>query len=351
MPFSRPTLTELIDRNQSDINSRLPGSDARLRRSILSVMSYINARAGNDLGAYMDFIAKQVIIDTAEAEFLKRWAAIWGVEEKAANKASGSLPVTGTNGSLIEAQTLMQRSDGVQFVVTADATITSGTATLALEAVEPGSNGNTESGSTLTFISTPPGVNSSAALTSNLTGGTDIETEASLLARLLERIKSPPHGGNSEDYIQWALAVPGVTRAWVYPKEMGAGTVTVRFMMDNTYPDGIPESEDVELVQAYIEAVRPVTAEVYIAAPIAGELDFEIHLNLQDTPAIRDAVEAELRDMIRRDAEPGGTIYLSRINEAISVANGEFDHTLISPVANVTHATGHIAVFGDITWS
>jgi len=351
MPFSRPTLTELIDRNQSDINSRLPGADARLRRSILNVLAYINARAGNDVGAYLDFIAKQAIIDTSESEFLERWASIWGIERKAATKSNGMLPITGTNGAIIAAGTLLQRSDGVQFTVTANATIVDGTANLSIHAVEPGSNSNTAPGSALTFISTPAGVNSSGTLTSALTGGTDVESDESLLSRLLARIRRPPHGGNEEDYKQWALAIPGVTRAWVYPKELGIGTVSVRFMMDGTYENGIPEPDDVKLVQAYIDAARPVTAEVFVVAPIPDTLNFNIHLNLQDTSATRAAVEAELKDMVRRDAEPGGTIYLSRINEAISVADGEFDHTLISPAANVTHTTGHIAVFGAITWS
>jgi uncharacterized phage protein gp47/JayE len=121
-------------------------------------------------------------------------------------------------------------------------------------------------------------------------------------------------------------------------------------MMDDKYEDGIPLIDDVTTVQNYINVRRPVTADVEVVAPIPVELDFEIHLNIFDTAEIRAAIETELRDMIRRDAIPGGTIYLSRIKEAISVASGEFDHVLTIPSANVTHTTGQIAVMGTITW-
>ena len=66
--------------------------------------------------------------------------------------------------------------------------------------------------------------------------------------------------------------------------------------------------------------------------------------------AVEAAVTAELQDMITRDAIPGGTILYSHIMEAISIATGETDHVLVSPAANVTHATYEIAVMGTITW-
>jgi uncharacterized phage protein gp47/JayE len=86
----------------------------------------------------------------------------------------------------------------------------------------------------MTFLNTIPNVQSVVVVDANkLVNGSDIESIPDLRARLLERIQNPPSGGAAEDYVAWALEVPGVTRAWVYPKEMGAGTVTVRFVRDN----------------------------------------------------------------------------------------------------------------------
>ena len=82
-----------------------------------------------------------------------------------------------------------------------------------------------------------------------LTGGTDTETDDQLRARILHRIQNPPMGGAQADYVTWALAVPGVTRAWAAP-EQGPGTITVRFLMDDLRADddGWPTPADVQAV-------------------------------------------------------------------------------------------------------
>src|SRR6478736_4591283 len=98
-----------------------------------------------------------------------------------------------------------------------------------------------------------PGV-VSATLHGDMTGGADTETDDQLRARVLFRIQQPPMGGDANDYVAWALAVPGVTRAWCSPLEMGMGTVTVRFMMDELRASngGFPLGEDIETVSDYL---------------------------------------------------------------------------------------------------
>ena len=41
MAFNRPSLTALVERIATDFESRLPGTDARLRRSNVGVMSRV----------------------------------------------------------------------------------------------------------------------------------------------------------------------------------------------------------------------------------------------------------------------------------------------------------------------
>jgi uncharacterized phage protein gp47/JayE len=349
--FIRPTFSQILERVKSDIDSRLTESDSRLRRSLLNVLAYAIAGLAHGLYGFISWVALQPFADTAELEYLNRIASFWGVTRVAASFASGDVVMTGTNGTVIAEETELQRSDGVLFLTTAEATIASGEATVAVEAVIAGEDGNTEAASIFSFTSTPSDVDADVTVdTGGLTGGADEESDAALLARLLSRIQEPPAGGNANDYEQWAKQVAGVTRAWVYPEELGAGGVTVRFMMDETYDDGIPESGDVDDVQDYIDTLRPVTADVTVVAPVAVPLNFTITLTVEVSQTIKDAVEVELLDMIKRDAEPAGTIYLSRINEAISISLGEYDHTMAAPVANVTHTTGQIATMGTVTW-
>ncbi len=354
--FSRPALNELIQRIEADYNTRLPGADSRVRRSALSVIARSEAGAVHSLYGYLDFLAKQLFVDTATGAYLRRHAAIWEITPKEATKATGTVTITGTNGSHINIGTILRRGDGVEYEITEAVTISGGTATADLRAVEAGETGNADADTTLTFISPISGVNSTGT-SSELASGTDAEADDALRARVLEQIQNPPHGGSESDYIRWAKEVAGVTRAWV-SNELGVSSVLIRFMMDDTYDDGIPLAADVAAVLAYINDAsrRNVTAEIFVEAPTASPIDFTIALKkadgtTEDDPDVEAAVEAELADMIRRDAEPGGKILISHIREAISIAAGEHDHVITTPNADVTHSADEIATMGTVTFS
>jgi uncharacterized phage protein gp47/JayE len=351
MPFARPTFNEILNRVQADINGRLPGADARLRRSVLNVIAYMLSGVAHGLYGFLQFISLQVFPDSAELEYLRRWGRIWEIPQKPAKKASGKIIVTGNNDAAIPLGRVLQRSDGQSFITTSEGLIREGKATVPVESETAGDKGNTTSRSLLNFVSPPSGIQATATVTdAGLNGGAGVESDPDYLARLLARIQCPLHGGSAADYIAWGLEVPGVTRAWLYPLESGISRVTLRFMMDNSYADGIPLPPDVDHVQAYIEERRPVTAKIQVIAPIAEPVHFEIQLTSNDTPQTRTAVEAELRDLILRDGQPGGTLYLSRINAAISSASGQFDHILFQPTENVRHTLGHIPILGEIAW-
>jgi len=60
----------------------------------------------------------------------------------------------------------------------------------------------------------------------------DGETDATLLARLLEYIRRPAAGGNRYDYVKWAMEIDYVTAAWCFPVAQGPGTVDVVISAD-----------------------------------------------------------------------------------------------------------------------
>lgn len=351
MAYPRPSLTEIIDRTVADMASRVVGVDgAVLRRSVLGVIARSLAGASHELHGHLDYIARQVIIDTADGEFLERWANVWGVRRKAAEFAVGSVTFTGTPGSDIPEGTILQRQDGALFGTTEAGRIPSGgSVTVAAQAEDAGAAGNTAAAVTLSLQQPLSGVQVSATTAAGgISAGSDAEGDDSLRARLLSRIQEPPQGGAAIDYVTWALEVSGVTRAWVYPQEMGLGTVTVRFVRDDD-EDIIPDETEVQAVKDYIDERRPVTAELYVVAPVPVPLDMTIQLE-PASGSVEAAVEAEVRDLIRREAEPGGTILISHLREAVSTAAGEFDSNIVIPTGNVTHDTGEIAVPGTITF-
>ena len=349
MPLVRPTPQELLDRAIADIEANLPGTDARTRRSNLDVLARVHRAGMHELYGYLEWLSQQIIYDTAEAEILERWCNIWGLSRIPASAATGNVTFAGTNGTVIPAGTTLTRSDGVEYITAADAIIAAGTAIAAATAAVAGATSNAVAATALNLTSPIIGINSAATVAAGgLAGGTDTEDDAALRTRLIARIQQPPHGGADFDYVTWAMEVAGVTRAWVYTQELGLGTVTVRFVRDDDV-SLIPDAGKVAIVQAYIDARRPVTADVTVVAPVAVALNFSIGAT-PNTTSVKDAITTELTDLLRREAIPGGTILLSHIREAISLAAGETNYTMTVPAADVTHTVGQMATMGVITW-
>lgn len=348
--YSRPPLADIVQRVRTDVLSRL-STDDLLRRADAEVYARVMGGVAHGLYGFIDWLSAQLIYDTAELEYLERWCSIWGITRKAAAAATGTVSFTVQAGAVIASGTLLQALDAVQYKTTADATVVGTTATAPVVAVVAAAAGNRATGQSLSLVSPVVGVQATATA-GLLSGGADVETDDALRARLLTRIQQPPQGGAAADYIAWALGVSGVTRAWVYAQELGAGTVTVRFVRDNdgTGAAVIPDSTEVAAVQAYIDARRPVTAAVTVVAPVAVPLNFTISGLTPSTAAVQAAVQTELQDLLLREATPGGTLLLSHMRAAISAATGETDFVLTSPSANVTNTTGNMSTMGTITW-
>lgn len=346
MAFERPTLRELISQMQSDAE-REAGS-RQLRQSNLRVLPKVFAYACHALYSFISWVTKQLFADTCEASYLERQASIQGIYRQAATAAEGTLTVTVAAGAGIPEGTVFLAEDGqTQFVTLEETKV--GATTVAVRCATLGASGNRDAGQTYTLVSPLVGVQAEA-LGSEMVGGADAESDESLRSRLLYRLRNPPRGGTATDYVAWALEVPGVTRAWCFPKELGIGTVTVRFATDGLTDDGIPTAGMVERVADYIAEMAPVTAATTVVAPVAQIVNFTIKGLSPDTETVRMQVEAELRDLIRRECVPGKALLLSHIQQVVASASGEDDHKIVQPTADVMCASNAILVYGEVTY-
>jgi uncharacterized phage protein gp47/JayE len=351
MAFPRPTLTQLVARIEADLAAEFPSSSG-IRRRMLRVIARVMAGVAYGLYAFIHWASRQIHPRTSDLEALREQAAFWGVAWRPRAKAHGSAVFSGTDASVIDAGTLLQRrSDGAEFTTDEEATIAAGTAIANVTAVEAGAAGNTAAGAELMLVSPIAGVSGTAlAGEASISGGADDEKPERLLERLEQRVQNPPEGGADHDYERWALERPGVTRVWVYRRWLGAGTVGVTFVYDDR-DDIIPTAQDVLDMQAYLEAPSrgPATADIIAFAPTPVPLNPDISLT-PDTTDTRAAVVAELKDFLYRDARPGGVLRLSRFDEAISIAAGEDHHVLNSPVADIVSEPGQMPVLGVPSW-
>ncbi|MFW6086395.1 MAG: baseplate J/gp47 family protein [Myxococcota bacterium] len=353
MPFPRPSLSDLIEVTKQDLASRLEG-DPFLKRSFEYALSFVVAGLTHGLYGYIDWLSRQAVPGPdADDDTNLRWASFLLKPSRVlGTKARGPATWEGTDVAVLPAGTEAKLSDGTRYTVDEDGTVSGGSVTVQVTARQPGEAGNVHEGATITLSSPVPGIESEGEVGSGgLTGGTDDESIESVLRRLDRRMKQPPRGGGPTDFEAWALEAPGVDvrRAWEFPKRNGPGTVGLAF----TVEDGpIPSSQEIEDVRSYILGKAPTFMRSVDMIELSGvPLTAQIQI-APNTQAVRDAVRAELEDLVDREAVPEQEFLLSGIHDAITDAQGLDDYRLVSPVDDVDPGTGGLVVFqeGSITF-
>jgi uncharacterized phage protein gp47/JayE len=348
MPWSTPPLEQVRSENRDYITARLH-SGAMVPNSALRVLADANAGLAFEVLLYIDWLSKQLLPDTAETEWLDRHGQIWVGGRKPATYASGQATVTGVAGTLLPIGTQLT-GPGSTYQTVQQITVGASATPVNIVALTAGIIGNADPSTTLGFITPVTNVDATATVVT-LTGGVEAETDDELRGRILERIRKPPMGGDADDYVQWALAIPGVTRAWCAPLEMGIGTVTVRFMMDDLRaPDGFPTPDDVLFVDQSLDQVRPVAVkDFFTEAPIPYGLVVIIANLVNDDAGTRQAITDSIKAMLHERAIPGQTIYRSWMDEAIAGTAGVDHYDLMFDDAPMLN-NGSLAVLGAINF-
>ena len=357
MPWETPTLKRCRELVRDDITSSLYGA-AFIGNNVLRVMSDVMAGTQHHVLTFIEWLATQFLPDTAEHEWLERHGDIWlvnadgSVGRKMATLATGLADfysigpgITVPNGTQLE-------YNQVGYATTEDM-VTGGSnpTPVPIRALDPGVQGNVRAGLSLGLP--VPIVGIDQVMTQELTGGTDEENDVDLRIRVLERIRQPPQGGAAHDYVRWAKAVPGVTRAWVYPNEMGIGTVTIRVMMDvvRADNDGFPFEQDLAPVYAYLDTVRPVAVkDFWVLAPIKQFIDVHINNLIPDNAQTRAAIEESMQTMLYNLAKPGQTIFAGWKHAAVQNTPGVISFSTVSCDDDEMETPGHMAVLGDIVY-
>ncbi|ENB6028567.1 baseplate J/gp47 family protein [Shigella dysenteriae] len=347
--FQRPTLAENISMIRTDLFALLDLND-ELRRMDEDVRAKVYAGALHTVYGYLDYLARNMLPDLCDEDWLYRHAKMKRCPRKQAVAATGYMRWDGvSNGLTVNAGAVIQRDDLVQYTVLANATSAGGILRAPIACSVTGSTGNTDDGVALSLV-TPVNGLPSGGQADTVIGGFDVEDIEEWRSRVLERYYWTPQGGADGDYIIWAKEVAGITRAWTYRHWMGTGTVGV-MVASSDLINPIIDDVTVAAAQAHIEPLAPVAgSDLYVFKATKKTVNFTIDLN-PDNDSTRAAVKAELLSFLLRDGYPEGTLELSRINEAISIAAGERSHTLISPAANITLAKNELAVMGNITWA
>ena len=354
MPYQSPTLSQLVNQGEQQFLSRFP--DVK-RHSVVSVLNRINAALSAGEHQHLDWLARQIIPTTADEDYLLEYCAYKGIYRKAASAAQGVIRIEAVSvAEIAEGTSWRDGRSGLTFAAVQTTSVQAGSAEIAVQCTESGSQGNIGAQTQLALMNAILGVKPQATVL-QMSGGTEIESLSALLSRLIQRVQHPPAGGAPHDYVRWALEVNGITRAWCFPRYYGGGTTGVAIVLDNQ-TDILPTTQDCERVKAYISGHKntvtglwegmPAGNELFVFAPKVKRLDLTIRL-VPATEQLKSTVKSALVSLFQT-LPPGGLLYLSHLRATVSNVIGEMDNSILSLQADVQLDKDQILVLGDITW-
>jgi len=367
--FDIPDLRSLKARAVAAFRAHLPGVDAVTPGNNVEPTATVLSGEIWALFGRLAWVMRQAFPLTAEADNLDRHGAQYGIARRPAAPAAGVITLTHDASVTVAAGAQFARLDGVRYVATIGATAAgAGTTDVDVDALAVGAAGNGASGAPLSIVS---GVTTSGAVSAEVgadgvVGGADIESDDALRARILFRLRYPPHGGSAADYVGWAGEVEGVTRTYVERLWNGPGTVRVFPLFDDLRAGGVPLPADIARVSAHLATVQPAAAGVTVGLATAQPINITIAGLSPDTSATRAAVTTALAEVIRYkgrvsglDEGAAGIEFLadphvfsrSWLWEAVAAASGEARHVLVAPAADVDVARGAVPTLGTVTFA
>lgn len=338
-------------------------TDLDTEGSVTGTLIRLDMEALADLYAYVPVLAAAGYLSSAAAEWLDLLALNRFDEvRKPALFTRGFITLTSDPGfgsyTLQVGDVRVTDSAGYAFINLAGGTVLDGgSLVLPVVAEHPGSAYNLPAGSLTRLVTPLPGVVATNAVNwLTLPGsqaGVDAETDEQLRSRCRVKWAALATGSPRDSYIYWALtANPAVTRVKVRDDlPRGQGTVDVVLA-----GDGALSPAQVAEVNAYIQARRPVTADVlvYAATQVVSVLAGTVTV----PAALLGASQAEgARNIaqLQRSIPIGGKVTRAAIIEALFAPSygygfqtgqlGGINVELTQPAADVQLGIADVAVF------
>lgn len=332
--YEEMTYENILQQMLSHVTSDVDKREGSVIYDALAPAAYFLADQYFQLEHFLDL----VLPDTAVGEYLDRVVSGYGVTRKAASAAvrkiiaSGAVSI-GTRWAIhnVVYKVISQLEEN----------------TYEAECEETGSIGNLYSG-TLEPLSLISGV--TAELTDIIQEGTDEETDTALRQRLYGKVQQPATSGNAYHYRQWALEVPGIGDAKVFPLDSGPGTVTVLIVdADHKINTSMEQT-----VSEYMETVRPIGASVTISSPEKCAVAVNANLLLDGTKTLSDVITAfksNLGDYLDSLIFKDYRVSYAKVGSILLSTDGVQDYDnlrLNDTTGNVTVGTKEIPILGAV---
>lgn len=304
--------------------------------------------------AYMelDRILKLGFAQTTYGTYLDHRAEEHGVIRKAAEKAQGTIIITGTPSLIIPKDSIFASETGIQFITDEESTIgEEGVVSVSITAVLAGKEGNLPAEAICEMPVSISGVTQVTNL-QETTGGRDTENDQSLLDRLLLKVREPSTSGNTNHYCQWALEVPGIGDVKIFPLWNGPGTVKI--VVVNSEKKSACAALVSDTAQ-YIETVRPIGADVTVESAIEKQINVSAKVTLANgftIGQVQESLQSALIGYIKDTAFTETYVSYAQIGRLLLAVSGvgDYNNLLVNDTqGNILLTEEEVPVMGAVS--
>lgn len=319
------TQLTVLERLKSSYRSNTASDPSLIEGSFTTDSLSANAVEFEKAYAELDLVRDAAFPQTSWGDYLTMKCAEHGVLRREATAAKVVLTLTGTAGAEVKAGTMFATPAGLTFTTNETVTLgTGGTATVKATAQETGAGYNVDAGTITNIPVSIYGVNAVTNAAAAI-DGYDVEDDATLLERLLFKVRTPATSGNASHYVLWAQSVSGVGKVKV--KSLWAGEGTVKVVVADVNSDFATE-ELLGRVRTYIEAERPIGPTVTVEGP--ERVAVTLSLKQTDGTATEADIKAAINAYFRKNLFELKYISVAQIGRIL------LDSTAMNDYVNLT---------------
>ena len=318
MKYSQETYKAIRERILNNMSNDIDKREGSFVSNMISPVGVEFAKYYIEL----DNILSIMFLEDATNEFLDKKVHDFGIYRKLGTSATGSIKVTGVNGTHIPKGSEVLSQGELVFYTLHDAWIEEEEAIIEVEASNVGTDFNIIPNSIDKFAKKIEGV-SSVTNEEEFKGGTDTETDEELRERFFEIIRRPATSGNIYHYEQWAKEVDGINEARVKPLWSGNGTVKVIVSNDNN----IVDDEIVQKCQEHINNVRPIGADVTVITPSPLDVTITGNVYIEEGYSLYDSIVEFENNLRKYLSSCDDTVIYTRVASCLGSVEGVKDYS------------------------
>ncbi len=295
----------------------------------------------------------------AEGPFLDWHGEPIGVFRRKATPAAGAVTLTGTVGTVIPPDAILttigddNEASYLYRLLESGVIDETGTITLRVEAVEPGTDSNVPIGS---IVGVTKSIKGLQAITNaeSVQGGAPEEDDESYRQRIISRNQNKPLSGSRGDYERWAKEVPGVGSVIVLP--LWDGPKTVKVLITDTLGQ-IASPELIVAVKKHIDpddglggGLAPIGAVLTVDTIAAIPIIVKLSLVMEDGYLLPYVLQ-NIKDNLNAYFADKKTIKWAEAVAVVVGTEGVSDHSgllLNDAMNNITLGIGERAVVSEV---